>query len=100
MAVNTYTLIHQALLRSGKTPREATGLLARLRSETGAELAAALRAHNTEQNLPSADTSHANSRRRKARYGATKLAADWIELAAASGRRFTAPHQRENRSTS
>jgi hypothetical protein len=99
--VNTFTRVHQGLLRGGMTPREATGLLARLRSETGAELAAGLRAHNHDTNSPDTDgATPAIGRRRKARFGAVLTAADWIEKAAASGRRFTAPHQRENRSTS
>lgn len=99
--MNTYTRVHQGLLRGGMTPNEATGILARLQSETGAALAAALRAHNRDENTAETDgAAPAIGRRRKARFGATLAAANWIEKAAATGRRFTAPHQRDNRSTS
>lgn len=99
--MNTYTRVHQGLLRGGMTPNEATGLLARLQSETGAELAAGLRAHNRDTNSAETDgATPAIGRRRKARFGAVLAAADWIEKAAATGLRFTSPRQRKNGSTS
>ncbi|MEQ4610644.1 hypothetical protein ABMX48_31525 [Streptomyces cavourensis] len=96
--MSAYSAIYQALVKGGMSATEAANRLGELRSETGAELSAGLLARATEMYGQKPTDSNAVRRRRTARFGAVRDAAQWLIAATASGRLTTTPHQRDPRS--
>lgn len=97
--MSAYPQAYRGLVAGGMPAPEAAALLADVRRELGEELAAGLLARSAEKYGAKPTDSHSVNRRRTARYGAAKDAADWILTATASGRLTTTPQQRNNRST-
>ncbi|MFJ1581603.1 hypothetical protein [Streptomyces sp. NPDC088182] len=92
--VSAYTTIYQALTGSRPMPAaEAARLLSELRTETCADLAGGLRALGASEFQPRATDSRAIQRRKKAKYGAVIICADWV-VSATGAQRTGAPGRR------
>ncbi|WP_432111123.1 hypothetical protein [Streptomyces sp. YPW6] len=97
--MSAYSRAYQGLVKGGMSATEAANLLGELRSDMGAELSAGLLARATEmygQKQP--HDSKAIARRRTARFGAVRDAAQWLIAATTTGRLTTTPQQRDHRS--
>jgi hypothetical protein len=76
--VSPYIHIYRALTDGGMPATAAATVLAELRAEDGADLAAGLRDWAAETYPAESTDSGAIHRRKKAKFGATISAADWI----------------------
>ncbi|XMN09355.1 hypothetical protein ACK8N7_26595 [Streptomyces griseobrunneus] len=96
--MSAYSRAYQGLVRGGMSATEAANVLGQLRAETGAELSAGLLARATETYRQMPTDSNAIKRRKTARFGAVRDAADWVITATTTGRLTTTPQQRDHRS--
>ncbi|MFF3092317.1 hypothetical protein [Streptomyces cyaneofuscatus] len=97
--MSAYSRAYQGLVKGGMSATEAANVLGQLRAETGAELSAGVLARATEMYGQKPTDSNAVKRRRTARFGAVRDAADWLITATTTGRLTTTPQQRDHRST-
>ncbi|MGW1661016.1 hypothetical protein [Streptomyces microflavus] len=96
--MSAYSRASRGLVKGGMSATAAANLLGELRSETGAELSAGLLARATETYSQKPTDSNAIKRRKTARFGAVRDAADWVITATTTGRLTTTPQQRDHRS--
>jgi hypothetical protein len=96
--VSAYTIAFQRLVAGGATPTEAADVLARLRQETGADLAADLREYAASTYAARPGQTKGRERISKRAYAAVMRAADRLALTAAAARPAV-PTQRDTGST-
>ncbi|MFJ4009409.1 hypothetical protein [Streptomyces sp. NPDC090026] len=96
---DAYPRAYQGLVAGGMTADQAATLLAQLRAETGAELAAGLQQLAKAEHAEQPTDTKAIWRKRKIRYGAVMAAARWVLAATLTGHTTTIPPQRTDRST-